>query len=113
MPTADLASLGSQLIAQQPAARKGKRQMQLVKPPHDREVGCRYWPGQVIDATPADVQCRRLLGDRQIVRTVDHRFALSRPALPSAPSKNSSVSSPIFACSDFTSTVGCPLRCRR
>jgi hypothetical protein len=28
-----------------------------------------------------------LLGDRQIVFTVDHRFALSNPALVSAPSK--------------------------
>jgi hypothetical protein len=36
------------------------------------------------------------------VLTVDHRFALSNPALLSAPSKKSfsSVSSPIFACSD-------------
>jgi hypothetical protein len=41
---------------------------------------------------------------------VDHRFALSKPALPSAPSKKSfsSVSSPILAWSDFTSTVGRP-----
>src|SRR5271155_4078790 len=40
--------------------------------------------------------------------TVDHRFALSHPALVSAPSKKSfsSVSSPILACSDFTSTAG-------
>src|SRR6266403_1981134 len=83
--------------------------MQLVNPPHEREVDCRHWPGQVIDAFPADVQRRRLLGDRQIVRSVDHRFALSKPALPSAPSKKSfsRVSSPILACSDFTSTAGC------
>jgi hypothetical protein len=41
------------------------------------------------------------------VRGLDHRFALSKPALPSAPSKKSfsSVSSPILACSDFTSTA--------
>src|SRR4249920_2686603 len=51
----------------------------------------------------------RLLGDGQIVRGLDHRFALSKPALPSAPSKKSfsSVSSPILACSNFTSTAGC------
>src|SRR6202011_613241 len=49
-----------------------------------------------------------MLRDRQIVLTVDHRFALSSPALLSAPSKKSfsSVSSPILACSDFTSTAG-------
>jgi len=42
------------------------------------------------------------------VRAVDHRFALSMPALPSAPSKKSfsSVNSPIFAWSAFKSTVG-------
>jgi hypothetical protein len=42
---------------------------------------------QVIDAAPADPQNFSLPGDRQIVLTVDHRFALSNPALVSAPSK--------------------------
>ncbi len=39
--------------------------------------------------------------------TVDHRFALSNPALVSAPSKKSfsSVSSPILACKLFKSTL--------
>src|SRR6185437_13166009 len=39
---------------------------------------------------------------------VDHRLALSRPALPSAPDKKSfsRVSSPILACSVFTSIAG-------
>jgi hypothetical protein len=42
------------------------------------------------------------------VAAVNHRFALSKPALLSAPSKKSfsSVSSPILACRDFTSTGG-------
>jgi len=42
------------------------------------------------------------------VLTVDHRLALSNPALVSAPSKKSfsSVSSPILAWSDFTSIAG-------
>jgi hypothetical protein len=42
------------------------------------------------------------------VLAIDHRFALSHPALVSALSKKSfsSVSSPILACSDFTSTAG-------
>ena len=35
--------------------------MQLVNPPHEREVGCRHRPGQVIDAPPTDGQRRRLL----------------------------------------------------
>src|SRR6202022_2582133 len=59
-------------------------------------------------AAAADLQNLCLLGDRQIVFTIDHRFALSHPALVSAPSKKSfsRVSSPILACSDFTSTAG-------
>jgi hypothetical protein len=61
--------------------------MQSVKAPHDRKVGFRHRARQVIDATPANVQRPRLPGDRQIMRAVDHRFALSRPALLSAPSK--------------------------
>src|SRR5213075_3514329 len=83
--------------------------MQLVEPPHQREVGCRHRSRQIVDTAPADAQNFRLLGDRQFVVTVDHRFALSNPALVSAPSKKSfsSVSSPILACSDFTSTAGC------
>src|SRR5271156_1423653 len=82
--------------------------MQFVKPSHHLKVGHGHRPRQVVDAATADAQNLRLLCDRQIVLTVDHRFALSRPALLSAPSKKSfsSASSPIFACSDFTSTPG-------
>ncbi len=43
---------------------------------------------QIIDASPADPEGRRLLPDRQRVLTVDHRLALSNPALVSAPAKN-------------------------
>src|SRR5260370_30775584 len=80
--------------------------MQTVETLHDRKVGFRHRAWQIVDAATADVQSFRLLGDGQIVRGLDHRFALSKPALPSAPSKKSfsSVSSPILACSDFTST---------
>src|SRR3954454_21122806 len=79
--------------------------MQPVETPHDRNIGVRHRARQVV--ATADAQNLRLLGDRQIVLTVDHRFALSNPALVSAPSKKSfsSVSSPILACSDFTSTA--------
>src|SRR5271156_4806761 len=83
--------------------------MQLVNPSHHLKVGHRHRPRQVVDAATADAQNLHLLCDRQIVFTVDHRFALSNPALVSAPSKKSfsSASSPIFACSDFTSIAGC------
>ena len=42
------------------------------------------------------------------MRAVDHRFALGKPALPSAPAKKSfsSVSSPILAWSTVRSTAG-------
>src|SRR5260370_28414316 len=53
----------------------------------DREVGRRHRARQIIDAAAADLQNFRLPGDRQIVLAVDHRFALSNPALVSAPSK--------------------------
>jgi hypothetical protein len=43
----------------------------------------------ILHPAPADPQNLSLLGDRQIVLTVDHRFALSNPALVSAPSKKS------------------------
>src|SRR6266446_5259626 len=88
---------------------KGELQVQPIETPHDREIGFRHQPWQVVDAATADVQNLCLLGDRQIVCTVDHRLALSNPALLSAPSKKSfsSVSSPILACRVFTSTAGC------
>src|SRR4051812_25613221 len=109
MPTADLAPLGRQKITQHPRSREWELQMQPVETVHDREVGRRYRTRQIVEAAAADAQNLGLLADRQIVLTVDHRFALSNPALVSAPSKKSfsSVSSPIFACSDFTSTAGC------
>src|SRR5215218_5277620 len=82
--------------------------MQPVEASHHLQVGRRHRTWQVVDTATADAQNLRLLGDRQIVLTVDHRFALSNPALVSAPSRKSfsSVSSPILACSDFTSIAG-------
>src|ERR1700684_27933 len=82
--------------------------MQLVHPAHHGEIACGNRSGQIIHTATADLQGLRLFADRQCVVTVDHRFALSKPALLSAPPKKSfsSVSSPIFACSDFRSTAG-------
>src|SRR6266481_7871348 len=83
--------------------------MQLVHPAHHGEIGCGNRSGQIIHTATADLQGLRLFADRQFVVTVDHRFALSKPALLSAPPKKSfsSVSSPILAWSDFTSTADC------
>src|ERR1700688_2293106 len=98
MPAADCNALAVQKIAQHASARERALQMQFVDPPHDALFG-RDRTGLVIDRAPADVQNLRLAGNRENVRSVDHRFALSKPALVSAPSKKSfsSASSPIFA----------------
>src|SRR4051812_16231103 len=55
--------------------------MQLVHPAHQREISGRGCPWQIINAAPADVEHLGLLGDRQIMRTVDHRFALGQTRL--------------------------------
>src|SRR3954470_15309122 len=106
--TADLAPFGDQQALQHPRAGERKLQMQSVEATHHLQRAHRYRPWQIVDTATANAQNLRLLGDRQIVLTVNHRFALSNPALLSAPSKKSfsSVSAPIFAWSDFTSTVG-------
>src|SRR6186713_31820 len=108
MAAADLHALGLQEIAQHPAAREQEVEMQLVHPAHDGEIGRGHGSRQAVDAAPADVQRLRLAGDGQRVRPVDHRLALSRPALLSAPSKKSfaRVSSPILARRVLTSTGG-------
>src|SRR5271166_3021239 len=82
--------------------------MQFIQLAHEGEIGGGHRTRQVINAAPADTQGRRLLCNRQSVLAIDHRFALSRPALVSAPSKKSfsSVSSPILACKLFKSTLG-------
>src|ERR1700683_3744858 len=66
---------------------------------HQREVLGGHRLGLVIDAAAADVQDLGLADDGKVVGAVDHRFALSMPALMSAPSKKSfsSASSPILA----------------
>ena len=88
MTAADLALLQSQQAAQHTRTGEGMLQVQPIETLHDREVGVRHRARQVINAAAADLQNFRLPGDRQIVLTVNHRFALSNPALLSAPSKN-------------------------
>src|SRR3954467_1488870 len=108
MPATDLDPLLGEEIPQHPAARERELKMQLVHPAHDGEIGRGHRSGPVVDAAAPDPERFGLLGDRQIMGAVDHRLALSRPALLSAPDKKSlvSVSSPILACNVFTSTAG-------
>ena len=109
---------------QHPAPGKGIVQRPFTGPAHQREIGVRGRARQVIDAAPADAERLRLAADAQLGLPVDHRLALGgRPALPSAPDIEagtvapvwprklcggsfSSVSSPLFACSVFTSRAG-------
>src|SRR5215207_6101615 len=83
--------------------------MQFIHAPHQGEVNRRDRSRRIIDAGPADPEYLGLPGQRQIMRAINHRFALGNtPALPSALSKKSlaRVSSPILACSVFTSIGG-------
>src|SRR3954470_24052788 len=108
MPATNVDPFLFEEVAQHPAAREGELQVQFVYPAHDGQIGCGHRSGQVVDAATADPKRLGLLGDCQIMGAVDHRFALSRPALLSDPDNKSlvSVSSPILACSVITSTAG-------
>src|SRR5260370_3572744 len=105
MPAADLAPLGSQQASQHSRAGEGELQVQPIETPHDRGIGFRHQPWQVVDAATTDVQSLCLLIYRQIVCTVEHRLELSNPALLGAPSKYtfSCFSSPILIYTVFHS----------
>lgn len=81
--------------------------MQLVHAPHQLQILVGGRSRLVVDRAAGDAERFRLAGDRKLVIAIDHRFALSRPALLSAPDKKSlvRVSSPILACSAFKSTA--------
>src|SRR4051795_13052568 len=81
VPTTAPPPLGRQQAAQHSRAGEWKVQMQPVETSHHVEVGRRHRAWQVVDAATTDPKNLCLLGDRQIVLTVDHRFALSNPAL--------------------------------
>src|ERR1700709_2009532 len=108
MAAADHDGFLVQETPQHPAPRKGEFEMQFVHASHHGQISHRDRMWQIIDAAPADPERLGLLGDREIMTAIDHRFALRRPALPSAPDKKSllSVNSPILACSVFTSMAG-------
>ena len=96
---ADVDPFPIEKIAQHPGARERMLEMQFIDAAHQSQSLQRQLPGLVIDAAPADVQSLRLTRDGKIVGAIDHRFALSMPALLSAPDKKSfsSASSPILA----------------
>src|SRR6266481_5551417 len=77
--------------------------MQPVEASHDRKVSFRYRTWQVVNTATADAQDLRLLCDRKIMLTVDHRFALSNPALVSS-GRPTALRSASAACSNTPST---------
>src|ERR1017187_6077758 len=81
--------------------------MEFVDVPHQPQIFVRDRARLIVDRAAADAQHLGLLLDGKVVLGVDHRFALSSPALVSAPSKKSfsSVSSPILAWRVLRSTV--------
>ena len=101
-------ALAAQLPTQLACAHEGKLQVQFVHLAHQSQLGFVYAMGQVVRAISADAKKPSLCADRQVAVSVNHRFALSKPALVSAHSKKlfSSVSCPILACSDTRSTAG-------
>ena len=81
--------------------RAGKRmfQVQLVDAAHERQIRGTDRARRVVRTGSTDADQLDLPGNRQGVGTINHFFALSRPALPSAPDKKSfsSANWPIFA----------------
>ena len=63
--------------------------MQLIDVAHQTEFGFAHPTWLVVHAAPADAQQFGLVADREFVVSVNHRFALSNPALVSARSKKS------------------------
>jgi hypothetical protein len=86
-------------VAQHAAARGRIIQVEFVDPPHQGKDGRRNRPRLVVEAAAAEVQKFSLSADSEIVLSVNHRFALRRPALLGAPDKKSfsSANSPILA----------------
>src|ERR1700689_2536914 len=96
MAAAGLDALPVQKVAQHRGPRERIFHRQLVEAADPGQVSGGHGLGFVIDAAAADVQDLGLADDGKVVGAVDHRFALSMPALMSAPSKKSfsSASSP-------------------
>jgi hypothetical protein len=99
MTPADLAPLGSQQTAQHARSRKGELHVQAIDLAQQCKIGRRDRAWQVVHRAARDADDLGLFRGSQRMTSVDHRFALSNPALVSAPSKKSfsRVNSPIFA----------------
>src|SRR3954453_22763551 len=87
MPSTNRIAFMLQQTTEHPAARERVFQMQLIDPTHQRQIRGRHLLRRVVYRRARQPKTLALLRHRQLVSAVDHRFALSSPALVSALSK--------------------------
>jgi hypothetical protein len=106
MFTAHRGAFLSQQISEHARASKRPPHMQAIDLRHESLITLRNRLEPVIDAASIHPQDFYLFGHREFMGAVNHRFALSTPALVSAVSKKSfsNVNAPILACNVLTST---------
>ncbi len=80
----------SEESAQHPSPGKGILEMQLVNPAHQGQFAIGHGRRLIVGRRACHAEQLALPNDRQGMSSVDHRVALSTPALMSAPSKNRS-----------------------
>jgi hypothetical protein len=99
MPPSNGVPLVPKQIAEHPGPGKGILERQRVNPPHQRQLCRRDRHRVVVRRRARHAEQLALPDDRQRMSAVDHRGALSKPALVSAPSQQSCsrASCPIFA----------------
>ena len=99
MFAADGKAFPPQQVAQHPAAGERQFKMQFIDAAHERQVRLAGVLRPVVGRRTRQRQDLALPADRQYVMTVNHFFALSKPALVSAPLKKSfsKVNCPILA----------------
>ena len=95
MPPANGLAILPEQIAEHPGPGKGILEMQLVNPAHQGQLGISHGRRLIVGRRASHSEQLALPDNREGVGSVDHRFALSKPALMSA--WFSSASCPIFA----------------
>lgn len=98
----------SQQTMHHPTGRAGAFQMRFIHPRHQGQKGRRNRARNIVERPPADAERLGAFRQRQDELTINHPFAFSKPALVSAPAKDSflSVNTSILARRCFTSTDG-------
>ena len=104
MATSDRAARAGEYPTQHPHPCKWVLQMHLVNPAPQPYIRFCNRLRLIVGRGPRERQDVALPNDWQCVGSIDHRLALSNPALVSAPSQQScsSVSCPFVACSTFS-----------